>query len=89
MIYNKLISIRKKTACNEEGGYCVTDLFTYVIPILEAKDHGCLGPMRASILSCFGSPLRPRQEACWLCEQEGADEAGDDFVRKVRVEGDK
>ena len=45
--------------------------------------------MRASILSCFGSSLRPRREARLLREREGADEAAEDLVLEVRVEGDE
>ena len=48
-----------------------------------------VGLMRASMLSCFGSSLRPRREPCRLREREGADEAAEDLVREVRVEGDE
>lgn len=38
------------------------------------------------MLSCLGSSLRPRLR---LREREGADEAAEDLVREVRVEGDE
>ena len=48
-----------------------------------------VGLTRASIFSRFGSSLRPRLEACRLRVREGADEAAEDLVREVRVEGDE
>ena len=47
-----------------------------------------VGLVRASMLSCFGSSLRPRREARRLREREGPDET-EDLVLEVRVEGDE
>ena len=54
-------------------------------PLLKIR-----GLRRTSILSCFDSSLRSHRKARQLRERGGADDdAAEDFVRDVRVEGDE